>query len=70
VGETKRHYRVRRGVVGGTRVSNPVRDGGLVQRHGAKRVGEGLLVPTPGPQVPHWFGRRLSHWLHEPRLDR
>jgi hypothetical protein len=59
--------RVRRGVVGGTRVSNPVGDGGLVQCHGAERVGEGLLIPAPSPRWSRWL---LSHQLHEPRVDR
>jgi hypothetical protein len=57
-------------VVGSARVSNPVHDDGLVQRHGAERVGEGLLVPTPSPRVPCWLGWQLSHRLHEPRVDR
>jgi hypothetical protein len=35
-------------VVGSARVSNLVRDGGLVQRHGPERVGEGPQHPVHG----------------------
>jgi hypothetical protein len=56
-------------MIGGTRVYDPICDGGLVQRHGAERVGDGLLVPVPSPQIPHRSGRQLAWLLHVPRVD-
>jgi hypothetical protein len=58
------------GMVGGARVYDPICDGGLVQRHGAERVGEGLLVPAPSPWVSHRTGRQLARLLHVPKVDR
>jgi hypothetical protein len=44
-------------MVGGAKVCGPICDGGLVQRHGVERVGEGLLVLAPNPWVPRRSGR-------------
>ena len=50
---------VRGGVVGGTGVSHPVRDGGgWGQRHCGEGVGERLRVPPIGPGSPHGWSRR------------
>jgi hypothetical protein len=50
---------VRRGVVGGTGVSHPLRDrGGWGQRHRGKGAGERLGVPPIGPGPPHRLRRR------------
>jgi hypothetical protein len=57
-------------MVGGARVCDPIRDGGLVQCHGAERVGEGLLVPVPSPRIPRRSGRQLTQLLHVPKVDR
>jgi hypothetical protein len=50
---------VRGGVVGGTGVSHPVRDGGgWGQRHCGEGVGKRLRVPPIGPGSPHGWSRR------------
>jgi hypothetical protein len=51
-------------------VCYPICDGGLVQRHGVERVGEGLLVPAPSPQVPRQSGQQLALLLHVPKVYR
>jgi hypothetical protein len=55
----RKYTDVRSGVVGGTRISNPVGDCGRSQGHHVERANKGLLIPPTRPWGP---GRNRVGW--------